>query len=182
MPLSCGSCGWSGKGSEGEEELYSDLYDVSCPACGHMLLIVPYPTVEETRAAAAAGNPRAIENLDTAEQVAARREQFERTKLKDASQLPSIPGAGPLDFEWDTEEKRGADSTTTIRLGGREVWKELAVYEGAWRFEEIVEILIARYGARFRSMTPTRRSDIYLWGDRATANVERWFRKEREER
>jgi hypothetical protein len=40
-------------------------YDaVSCPACGTMLLVVGYPTLDETRAAARAGIQEALAQLE----------------------------------------------------------------------------------------------------------------------
>jgi hypothetical protein len=52
--ISC-DCGWNGPAA-GNEETYSQLLDVHCPRCQRMLLIVSFPTVGETREAAAAGN------------------------------------------------------------------------------------------------------------------------------
>lgn len=43
--LECPVCGWKGT-SEGHIEYYDDLFDVSCPLCEKMLLIVQYPRVE----------------------------------------------------------------------------------------------------------------------------------------
>ena len=55
-PLKCEACGWEGLIRDGDIEPYTESFDVSCPKCERMLLVVPYPTVEETRAAALAGN------------------------------------------------------------------------------------------------------------------------------
>ena len=48
-------CGWVGLPSE-HEEVHADLVDVHCGSCDAMLLIAPFPTFDETRAAAAEGN------------------------------------------------------------------------------------------------------------------------------
>ena len=42
--LECPICKWKGK-PEGHIEYYNDLFDVSCPNCDKMLLIVSYPLV-----------------------------------------------------------------------------------------------------------------------------------------
>ncbi len=55
-------CGWSGPPGP-HEDYFDALLDVTCPRCDTMLLIVPYPTDEETREAAAAGNEEAIAEL-----------------------------------------------------------------------------------------------------------------------
>jgi hypothetical protein len=61
MPLEC-KCGWSGPVSEADMDMHEQLLDYCCPVCDQMLLIVPYPTTAQTRAAAEAGNQEAIEN------------------------------------------------------------------------------------------------------------------------
>ena len=60
-PVEC-RCGWSGLPGA-YEDYFHELLDVTCPACDSMLLIVPYPTFEQTRAAAADGNEEAIAEL-----------------------------------------------------------------------------------------------------------------------
>ena len=55
-------CGWSGQPGA-YEDYFHELLDVTCPRCDTMLLIVPYPTDEQTRAAAAGGNEEAIAEL-----------------------------------------------------------------------------------------------------------------------
>ena len=44
-------------------DFHSDLFDVCCAECDRMILVVPYPTVEETRTAASAGSERAAADL-----------------------------------------------------------------------------------------------------------------------
>jgi predicted RNA-binding Zn-ribbon protein involved in translation (DUF1610 family) len=59
----CRSCGWSGGSAQMSSELHAELVDYSCPRCGRMLLIVPLPTLDDIRAAAAAGSPDAVARL-----------------------------------------------------------------------------------------------------------------------
>jgi hypothetical protein len=163
--ISC-PCGWSGTVFDGFEP-YGELYDVRCEECNRMLLIVSYPTVEETKEAAAAGNPRAIKGLAAALRVERFRVRFEAHQLRSPDELPELEGES-LAFAWDFEGAVESDDDrwTVIRLGERVVWREPAVYEGAWRFEEVKAILKERYGARFASLTPTEASEYYLLGDR----------------
>src|SRR3954447_21287073 len=56
QPITCPSCSWSGTGAAGHRGVYSELFDVSCPTCSKMLLVVGYPTVDQIRAAAVGGN------------------------------------------------------------------------------------------------------------------------------
>ena len=41
-PPNCDVCGWKGLNRDGDKELFSELFDVSCPNCGKMLLVVGY--------------------------------------------------------------------------------------------------------------------------------------------
>src|SRR2546421_445844 len=50
--LACFSCDWEGAVRDGSKGFYAELFDVSCPECDQMLLIVNHPTIEQTRAAA----------------------------------------------------------------------------------------------------------------------------------
>ncbi len=44
--LKCPECGWKGT-AKGNIEHYSHLFDVCCPKCDKMILIVNYPTIRE---------------------------------------------------------------------------------------------------------------------------------------
>lgn len=63
VPLPCPSCGWSGRTGDADISLHDELFDVCCPRCERMLLIVNYPTLEQTRAAAQNGNEAARRDL-----------------------------------------------------------------------------------------------------------------------
>lgn len=170
-PVTCPGCGWTGC-PPGHEEVYDDLLDVHCPDCGRMLLVVPFPTLEETRAAAAEGNPDAQEELPDAEARHNARESFLRrakqTELAEAAQLPDLHG-DRLIIEWDFEESND-ERWTILRHGTREVWREIAYYEGYTRFAEVFEILRARYGSRLAEVRPTPASELYLCGDKLFAS------------
>ena len=165
-PLACG-CGWSGAGADNEEHS-RELLDVRCPACGTILLIVPYPTIEETRAAAAAGNARAQADLPTVAAREARLARAERLALADPSQLPDLPGES-IRIAWDFEAGDG-EHWTVLRHDGREIWRELAYYEGYKRFEAVLVILRERYGSRLVELSPTDASSLYLYGDSISAS------------
>jgi len=56
----CPACGWSGRPFDDmAPEGFRELMHFECGACEMILVIVVYPTVEETRTAAAAGNAEA---------------------------------------------------------------------------------------------------------------------------
>ena len=165
--ISC-DCGWSGKCAEGSQEDYRELFDVSCPVCDQMLLIVPYPTHEETRAVAATDNPEAELNLVMVEQREAFFARAEEHELTEASELPDLEG-DELVIEWDFEEPAEnaghRDKWTILRHGDRVIWREFAFYEGYERFGEVLVILRTRYGERLVDLRPTEDSYNYLCGD-----------------
>jgi hypothetical protein len=68
-----------------------------------------------------------------------------------------------LQFAWDFEEADG-ESWTLIRCGEQTVWRELAYYEGWQRFNQVKQLLKQHY-EQFESLTPTDRSELYLFGD-----------------
>ena len=61
--IKCPACSWSGKAKNGEKEYYSDLFDVSCPNCNQMILIVPHPLTEDVKKEYAKGNPKAKDDI-----------------------------------------------------------------------------------------------------------------------
>jgi hypothetical protein len=161
-PLECPACGWSGAGKDASQEMHQELFDVSCPRCDQMLLVVSFPTIEETRQAAAAGHPGAIDELSNAERAERRTQRAAELELRADTPLPELPGAR-LQFVWDFEEADG-ECWTLIRCGEETVWRELAYYEGWQRFNEVKQLLKQRY-EQFVSLTPTDRSELYLFGD-----------------
>jgi hypothetical protein len=67
VPLSCFDCDWAGRTADGSKDLHDELFHVSCPQCGQMLLVVSYPTLEQTRLAADGGNAAAQAELERLE-------------------------------------------------------------------------------------------------------------------
>ncbi|MEJ7785472.1 MAG: hypothetical protein WKF96_11760 [Solirubrobacteraceae bacterium] len=62
--ISCATCGWHGRGGEGAQNMFDELFDVRCPSCETMLLIVGFPTLAEIEAAAKHGNEEARRELE----------------------------------------------------------------------------------------------------------------------
>jgi hypothetical protein len=125
-----------------------------------MLAIVSFPTDKETRAN--------LEKLSESEkhEFAERKlflAAFESTKLKSENQLPELEGQSII-VTWDFLKEQ-AGHFTVIKCREREIWRELALYEGATRFEEVVNILKRKYGSRLADVVPTPQSGTYLYGD-----------------
>jgi hypothetical protein len=166
-PLTCPSCGWTGD-AEDYKDFHSDLFDVCCPECDRMILVVPFPTVAETRAAAASGNQGAAASLPDMEAQEKKRAAWARradeTMLRDADELPQLDG-DRLVIEWDIEDCDG-ETMTILRHGDLVIWREIAFWEGIGRFADVVKILRTRYGSRLAEVKPTPDSELYLWGDK----------------
>lgn len=163
MGLTCTQCGWMERAKEADCEYHRELFGFSCPSCEQALLIVPYPTFEEMKAESASGNERARRDLNDMRRALESKRNFEAKMLKSVDQLPELHDA-ESEFVWDIDEE-----STLIKHRGKVVWKEPAIFEGWSRFNEIKDLLKLKYGASFRSLTPTRASEFYLYGDDLSA-------------
>jgi hypothetical protein len=167
-PVTCPACNWTGS-ALGIQDFHADLFDVCCPECDGMILIVPYPTVVETQTAAAAGNQRAAESLPELEAKEQAHLEWSRradeTLLREPAELPALVGDQLL-IDWDFEDRDG-EQWTVLRHGDVQIWREVAFWEGIGRFAEVVKILQARYGSRLIEVRPTPASELSLWGDKS---------------
>ena len=167
-PCTCSECGWTGTVSHKDLEAGDVAAIIECPKCYHSLGVVLYPNLQETREAAAQGNEEAIKALPAFETRIKDNwellDRFEREKLSRADQLPNLNGES-LEFVWDFQKEADGEFYQVIRAGEAEVWRELAFFNNMRRFEEIKGMLKAKYGARFKSLTPTAASLEWLSGD-----------------
>ncbi len=162
VALECDGCGWSGYGRDVSLELVSlrsELCEVTCPTCHELVAVVPCPTHQEVRDAAAAGDPRAIADLEPLERREAFLAEAAARELSGPDELPSLC-RWSFELVWDQD---GED--TVILHGEREIWRERAYFEGSDRFVAVHEILRQRYGDRLVALVPTERSQLYLGGD-----------------
>ena len=136
---------------EGSVEYHREWMDTSCPICDELLAIVSYPTDKESE-----GNSE----FEAHNRFLA---SWKEASLKSEAELPDLEGS-LLILTWDFEE-HGSSSFVVIRHGEREIWRELALYEGFERFEEVVKILMRKYGTRLADVVPTEASEYYLYGD-----------------
>jgi len=162
--LRCDRCGWTGTFEEGSVQYYRELMDSSCPVCdawsAPMLAIVSYPTIEECEANREKMSESEKRNLDERKRIIA---TWESTWLKSEEELPDLAGLS-LVFTWDFLVE-GSDRFIVIKFGEREIWRELACYEGKIRFKEVVNILKKKYGSRLMDVVPTPESETFLYGD-----------------
>lgn len=168
-PLTCPQCGWTGPAGNHIEQ-YDELFDVCCPECRTMILIVMFPTLVETREAAAAGNEHAAKDLPEMEAHEELMRRRYETLLRSLDQLPALADE-QVSIVWDFEEDGNGENWTILRAGAEQIWREFAFWEGIGRFEEVVKILREKYGPRLVEVRPTKRSEVYLWGDKWDADT-----------
>jgi hypothetical protein len=166
--FACSQCGWTGTVSHGDLEAGDVAAIIECPKCFRSLGVVLYPNLQETKEAAAQGNAEAIKALPSFESRIKQNwellERFEQEKLRSADQLPNLDGQA-LEFEWNFVKGDDGEFYQVIRAGDVEAWRELAFFNNGPRFEEIKGLLRAKYGTRFKSLTPTVASIEWLSGD-----------------
>jgi hypothetical protein len=168
LQFTCEHCGWIGKG---EEAFPNEGGVLECPRCDRGVAYVQFPSLRDTEQAAAAGNEEAIRDLsekrERIRRLEARMNKFWSNHLHSLEQLPELEGDESLEFTWDIAVHVGDENEDyqIIRVGEREVWRELAFWDNMVRFNEIKDLLKRKYGTRFKSLTPTDGSLDFLTGD-----------------
>lgn len=161
--LSCAPCKLTIKGSDCPTDVFTEVFELNCPKCGAILGIVAHPTIEESRQ-----NWEKLSDLEKyqLQKLEENGKRFDEESLKSPNQLLDLHDK-EIVLMWGTDGKEGDSGGlyTTISYGDKVLWKEPAIYEGYGRFEEVVNILSAKYGKRLQDLVPTRSSEVYLYGD-----------------
>jgi hypothetical protein len=159
----CSACSWHGKGGDlAYGEIGSDCMELVCPVCRELLVLIMYPTVEDSRANWDKLSESERSNI---EQVEAFRADFQSRKLREPSPLPDICESSFVLY-WDFD-----DSSREMLIKHQEqiIHREPAIFEGYERFIEVAQILRNRYGEALRDLIPTESSEVYLYGDHLAA-------------
>jgi hypothetical protein len=147
--LACEKCDWTGTVGFQDLEAGDVAAIIECPKCCASLGVLLYPNLQETKDAAAQGNEEAIKALPSFESRTQHNrellEKFGKEKLRSADQLPDVAG-NSLEFDWDFQKGNDGEWYQVISAGNFEVWRELAFFNSLRRFEEIKELLKAKYG------------------------------------
>lgn len=166
--FTCRQCEWTGTVGVQDLEAGDVAAIIECPKCYKSLGVVLYPSLQDTREAAEQGHEEAIKALPEFESRINHNwellERFEEEKLWGVDQLPNLEGEW-LKFQWDFGKGSDGEFYQIIRAGDVEVWRELAFFNNMQRFEEIKDLLKAKYGSRFKSLIPTPASIEWLSGD-----------------
>ena len=165
-PRACDECGWRGRTSDAYEP-FEQLLTLNCPHCDARVGgMFRYPTHDEIRKAAAAGNPRAIEMLPETEAMEERWKRVEQEELRDYRQLADVPAEAPFVVRWSLEDLDG-EKYVVLRVGEQIIGRELAIWEGLPRFRAIAELLLERYPSRVLELRPDDGEAVtYLLGDK----------------
>jgi hypothetical protein len=167
----CQHCAWVGNAGFADLDYSSEsAVLIECPQCYQSLGVVEFPNLKDTEEAAAQGNAEAIAALPGFRQRVNHNweliRRFSQEEISSVDQLPELQGES-LEFTWDFVKAADGEYYQIIRLGEREVFRELAFWNNLGRFEEVKGLLKQKYGKRFRSLTPTDPSLEWLTGDNA---------------
>lgn len=159
----CKKCNWTGLGALAVmgEEVDGQGFDLECPQCtDDSLDFIEFPLLETV---AASGNKA---DKKKAQKILAKVSDRQQNELLHHAQLPDI-------FRPDLtfvlrEEMVNGKMYIVIYQAGKEIWREEGYYEYYWRYLEIGEILITKYGKRIMDFVVDA-SSVYLGGDHLSA-------------
>lgn len=165
--VTCHGCGWSGRGSEaGSGDLWECWYYLDCPKCPkENIASVLLPTDEDIEKFGTAEDKKSLKRRKTF------LEKLDATSLKYKNQLPDIDGEDDIVLVWDQiliksdSEIDEQERYTVIKHNDREIWRQIAAYEGYHGFGDFCRIAKEKYGRRLVDVKPTPWSELYLYGD-----------------
>jgi len=179
-PFSC-TCGWEGTFGDLRPEMFRTLTHYECPGCLDIVCCVPFPTDDETAAAAGAGNPEAIAAMRGVERRAAR---SAHPLLTRADQLPDLPSGPHRLIQVDQVDEVTGDEDhgpwVVVTVGGTRIWSQPAFWDGIGPFEQLLDALWARYGTSVSGVEVSPAARQWVLGDDASsirrlgASLTRW--------
>jgi hypothetical protein len=149
--LTCSVCNWKGyatsKEMEPDESMLHTGAEFRCPSCSQLLLAVDYSATTDEIVAH-------WDILDRNTRAAVlctpqRMELFERDRLRSLKDLPDLK-KGPDFLTWHLVRHKDGEVSNSLRHGGRVLWIQLALWDGADEFLRVAEILRQRYGGTIR--------------------------------
>ena len=160
MSCRCSECDWEGVGSDLGLQFQGRQTWASCPHCFYDLATITAFSEEE------------YENSYIGERCREFVAMCKREQITDPKALPSIKGLS-LELTWDIDEPEGEPHDyVVVKYKDQEVLREMAYWKNKDRFDEVNEMLKARYGIRFRGLNPTFRSFMYLHGSERPPEIE----------
>jgi hypothetical protein len=145
-------------------EVFEQIVEYDCPQCGERVTFVAFPTSDEVRAAAAAGNEEAateLAKLDARE----RRQQRVLDTRQSAVAAPAELEHGEIRCELRLVGDEDDETWIVLLANGHELHRELAFYEDTEPAHRLLAAMRKRYGTRLRSFAYDN-AMLYLGGDR----------------
>src|SRR5579863_7078654 len=122
----CSHCQWHGIGTDLRQgDLLDDGSVFLCPFCEKSITFVYHPTLEGSRTnweKVSDADRKAVEGIENLIS------DYDRRKLRDASQLPDIASEGFV-LDWDCVKGDGFRSETLIKHGSTIIFQEPSYYE-----------------------------------------------------
>jgi ssDNA-binding Zn-finger/Zn-ribbon topoisomerase 1 len=165
--VECPNCGKINVLKEDAGEYDSSGLLVGCAGCPCCIAFVQWPTRDE---AEAAGDRAQIQMFDI---MTTRQQRFDQGCLKSPDQLPEIrDDAFTLEWALEKGNRFNKDEVyTVIKHRGKTIFRELALWEGGFRYRRVADILKKKYGSHLTDVIPTLGGWLYLGGD---SFVARW--------
>ena len=152
MSCRCSECDWEGVGSDLGLQFQGRQTWASCPHCFYDLATITAFSEEEYKNSYIGERCREFVAL------------CKREQITDPKALPSIKGLR-LEFTWDIEEPDdGSSDYLVVTCNDQEVLREMAYWNNKDRFDKVNAMLKERYGIRFKELSPTFSSNVYLYG------------------
>ena len=155
--IECPNCGHLNILKKYDGEYSSDGLLVHCDECPCSIAFIAWPTRQDAIAAGARSTVRMFDIMES------RDRKFQRDCLRSPSQLPDIDDED-FTLMWDTQKVDG-EMYTLLKHGDTVIFKEIAFFEGGFRYKEVAEVLKEKYGERLKDLMPTPSGWLYLGGD-----------------
>lgn len=167
---SCKYCDWKGLGNEtnfGDIGSDYNFIELLCPNCHELISTVLFPTHDEVKKY----------GTDQEKKDVMKRENFLKkvdvSRLKNSNQLVDIISDNEIIIIWDY-----SDNSNILMYKNVIIWKEKATWESFERFIDVGKILKKKYENKLKDFIPTKRSELYLYGDNLNSvNIVNNFRK-----
>ncbi len=163
--VSCDNCGWSGLGAEATlSELFEQLAEYNCPRCLTSILIVPYPTFDETEQAARRGIPEAINGLDG---LSAMQDRWARVEASREWVLvvPEALETGEVRCRLELDHTDDGEVWLVLCANGIQLHRELAVWENTEPAHRLFAIVSEAFASRLYQFD-YHPAMLFLGGDR----------------
>ena len=145
--FTCNKCQWSGLGAMlTQGEIYQEVVEYDCPQCHEKVTFAAFPNREETEAAAQTGNAEASRELT---RFQTREQRWKRVIETQRSAVLDPPELAEHDVHCELRLDDEDDETWLVLIAdGRELHRELAVFESTEPAHRLLALMRRRYGDR----------------------------------